>query len=127
MPFALFVSLSASENVLPSMGSEYATDPNSSLAQRSRSALGGVADSAGAAVAGMGGMLNVRSPSRDVHGGRSQSSVRDGDLGLGDTRVRGRKRAGKGLVRVAVDGVREWVGETGEVMGLWQGDRTRRW
>lgn len=36
------------------------------------------------------------------------------------------KKGGKGLVRVAVDGVREWVGETGEVMGFWRGDRARR-
>lgn len=36
------------------------------------------------------------------------------------------KKGGKGLVRVAVDGVREWVGETGEVMGFWRGDRTKR-
>ncbi|KAA6415936.1 MAG: duf396 domain-containing protein [Lasallia pustulata] len=77
VPFSLFVSLTASENVLPSMGSEYATGDTSGV--------------------GIGG------------GGVGQE-----------------KKGGKGLVRVAVDGVREWVGETGELMGFWRGDRTRR-
>lgn len=77
VPFSLFVSLTASENVLPSMGSEYATGDSSGI--------------------GVGG----------------------GGDGKG-------KKGGKGLVRVAVDGVREWVGETGEVMGFWRGDRTKR-
>lgn len=77
VPFSLFVSLTASENVLPSMGSEYATGDTSGI--------------------GIGG------------GGGGKE-----------------KKGGKGLVRVAVDGVREWVGETGEVMGFWRGDRTRR-
>lgn len=72
------MSLTASENVLPSMGSEYATGDTSGV--------------------GMGGGV-----------GRGKE-----------------KKGGKGLVRVAVDGVREWVGETGEVMGFWRGDRTRR-
>ena len=73
------MSLSAGENVLPSIGSEYATG-----------------DTAGVGVGGGG----------------------DGS---------GKKKTGaKGLVRVAVDGVREWMGETGEVMGFWRGERTRR-
>ena len=71
------MSLSASENILPSMGSEYATGETSGV--------------------GVGG------------------------AGVG----RG-KKGGKGLVRVAVDGVREWVVETGEAMGFWRGERTRR-
>jgi hypothetical protein len=118
VPFSLFVSLSASENVLPSMGSEYATDPTSPLVSpaRSSSALG---------LGSMGSMLSPRSASARGDGPRSPSAVRDGSLGF---EGRGRKRGGaKGLVRVAVDGVREWVGETGEAMGLWKGERTRRW
>lgn len=71
----------------------------------------------------MGAMLSPRSASSRGDGERSSSQVRDGSLGL-DSGRRGRKRGAKGLVRVAVDGVREWVGETGEALGLW---RTRRW
>jgi Transmembrane adaptor Erv26 len=72
VPFALFVSLSAGDNVLPSMGSEYAT------------------------------------------GERQQ------------TTQHGRKRRNTGMAKAAVGGVREWVGETGAVMGLWRGENVRR-
>ncbi|KAI9674648.1 MAG: erv26 super protein [Caeruleum heppii] len=72
VPFALFVSLSAGDNVLPSMGSEYAT---------------------GDAAAGSSGRRS--------------------------------KEKNKGMAKAAVDGVREWVSETGEVMGFWRGERTR--
>ena len=82
VPFALFVSLSAGENVLPSMGSEYATGE---LATGS----------------GVGGQFATSPAGRD-------------------------KKGAKGMVRVAVDGVREWVGDTGELMGFWRGDKTRR-
>ncbi|KAK3167987.1 hypothetical protein OEA41_004433 [Lepraria neglecta] len=75
VPFALFVSLSAGENVLPSMGSEYAT------------------------------------------GG----SVGTGDGGLGGVGDSGARRK-KGLVKAGVDWVVEWVGE----MGVWRGDKGRR-
>lgn len=86
MPFALFVSLSAAENVLPSMGSEYATGATAHTSNIS---------------SGSGGMRG------EGGGGRGKSK-------------------GRGLVKVLVDGVREWVGETGEVMGFWRGERTRR-
>ncbi|KAF2769853.1 DUF396-domain-containing protein [Teratosphaeria nubilosa] len=78
VPFALFVSLSAGENVLPSMGSEYAT--------------------------GQGSSLNGGLTGRTRH-----------------------KRSGTqtGMAKAAVNGVREWAGETGELLGLWKGDRTR--
>ena len=79
VPFALFVSLSAGENVLPSMGSEYAT------------------------------------------GGNLGSS--GGSLGGGGD---GRARRTKGLVKAGVDWIVEWVGETGELLGLWRGDKVRR-
>lgn len=84
VPFALFVSLSAGENVLPSMGSEYATGAGSSFV--------------------------------------SPGSVPAGDLGSG------RKRAGTqnaGMAKAAVNGVREWIGETGELLGAWKGEKTR--
>jgi len=82
VPFALFVSLSASENVLPSMGSEYATGGE----VRSESMGGGMG--------GVGGM--------------------------------GRGRGRRGLVKAAVDWGVEWVGETGEALGVWKGERARR-
>lgn len=74
VPFSLFISLSAGENVLPSMGSEYATGE--------RSGIGG----------------------EGLH--------REGKKSVG-------------LAKAAVDGVREWVGETGAVMGLWRRDNIR--
>ena len=88
VPFSLFVSLSAGENVLPSMGSEYATGRGSSFI----------------------------SPGREP-------AMNGGDLG---TRT-GRKRNGTqaGMAKAAVNGVREWVGETAELIGFWKGDRTR--
>lgn len=65
VPFALFVSLSASDNVLPTMGSE--------------------------------------APS--------------GTPGPGDRQKR------QGLVKVAVDGFRDWVNDAGNVLGWWKTDR----
>jgi hypothetical protein len=82
VPFSLFVSLSAGENVLPSMGSEYATGDHG---------------------AGVGG---------------SQSAGLGGDKGIGAKR--------SGMAKAMVDGVREWVGDTGELMGFWRGEKTRR-
>ncbi|KAM0721913.1 hypothetical protein Q7P37_002838 [Cladosporium fusiforme] len=87
VPFALFVSLSAGENVLPSMGSEYATGQGSSFV------------SPGAGPVGDAGGVRV-----------------------------GRKRAGTqnaGMAKAAVNGVREWIGDTGELLGAWKGEKTR--
>lgn len=86
IPFALFVSLSAGEMVLPSMGSEYATGDGS---------------------AGNAGTIGIGS----------------GSLGGGTGRGTGRKA--KGLVKAAIDGVGGWIGETGQAMGFWRGDRMR--
>lgn len=99
MPFALFVSLSAGENVLPSMGSEYATGAGSSFVRAGQ----------GPAGSGMSGY--------DGQGGATAYASMGGR----------RKRAGTnaGMAKAAVNGVREWIGETGQVMGLWKGDRTR--
>jgi hypothetical protein len=92
VPFALFVSLSAGENVLPSMGSEYATGDGSSYvsAGKAPESFG-----SGTAIPGMEGKRRARSGTN------------------------------AGLAKQVVTGVREWVGETGEVMGFWKGERTR--
>jgi hypothetical protein len=82
VPFALFVGLSAGENILPSMGSEYATGAGSSFV----------------------------SPGQEP-----------GDRGAGK-----KGAANTGMAKVLVNGVRDWVGETGEAMGFWRGERTRR-
>ncbi len=83
VPFALFVSLSAGENVLPSMGSEYATGQGSSFV----------------------------SPGQEPSmGGRTRHK---------------RSNTQSGMAKVAVSNVKEWIGETGEVMGFWKGERTR--
>ncbi|MCJ1438886.1 erv26 super protein [Xylographa pallens] len=120
VPFALFVSLSASENVLPSMGSEYATDPASPLSPAGvSSSLGAGMSSAGETMASMGAMLSPRSLSRGLARSRSRSQMRGGSLGYED---RGRrKRGGGSLVRVAVDGVRGWVGDLGRMLGWGEG------
>ena len=73
------MSLSAGENVLPSMGSEYAT----------------------------GGTLGTS----------------DGSLGGNNNNWTVRWK--KGLVKAAVDWIVEWLGETGELLGLWKGDKIR--
>ncbi|KAL1302246.1 hypothetical protein AAFC00_002668 [Neodothiora populina] len=97
VPFALFVSLSAGENVLPSMGSEYATGAGSSFISPGKLPEGG----------GAGGEA-MAYPSSSSQQGR-------------------RKRSGTnaGMAKAAVNGVREWIGETGELMGLWKGEKTR--
>jgi hypothetical protein len=87
VPFALFVSLSAGEYVLPSMGSEYATGLGSSFVSPGREPVG------------MNG-------------------------GMGRTRHK-RSNTQSGMAKVAVSGVREWISESGELLGLWKGDRTR--
>ncbi|KAI9818192.1 MAG: erv26 super protein [Pycnora praestabilis] len=93
VPFALFVSLSAGENVLPSMGSEYATIDGGGMG------VGvGAVEGAGGGLGGVGGVDGV---------GKGKG-----------------KRAG--MAKAVVDGVREWVGETGELMGFWRGERSRR-
>jgi hypothetical protein len=97
VPFALFVSLSAGENVLPSMGSEYATGEGSSYITP------GAAPSAfgsGSAAGGAGGV---------------------GTAG----KRRARSGTNQGMAKAVVSGVKDWVGETGEVMGFWKGERTR--
>lgn len=96
VPFALFVSLSAGENVLPSMGSEYATGEGSSFISAGK-------EPAGASTSGVGGA----------------------GFGVGEGRRRQRSGTNAGMAKAVVNGVREWVTENGEVMGFWKGDRTR--
>ena len=95
VPFALFVSLSAGDNILPSMGSEYATGPGSSFT----------------------------SP------GKPSAVMMDGGVGSSDGMGirKGHKRSNtnQGMAKMAVNGVRTWAGETGEVLGLWKGENTR--
>lgn len=94
VPFALFVSLSAGENVLPSMGSEYATGEGSSF------------------------ISPGKEPANAYGSGVGPSTV-------GDGRRRQRSGTNAGMAKAMVNGVREWVGETGEVMGFWKGEKTR--
>lgn len=98
VPFALFVSLSAGENVLPSMGSEYATGEGSSFISAGKEPASGFGSGVGAA-----------------------SDVSVGGVG----RRRQRSGTNAGMAKTMVNGVRNWVGETGEVMGFWKGERTR--
>ena len=84
VPFALFVGLSAGENVLPTMGSEYATGEGSSYI----------------------------------------SAGKEPDTGDGKDKKR---KGATSMAKVAIDGARNWVNESGEVLGLWRGDRTRQW
>ena len=81
VPFALFVSLSAGENVLPTMGNEYASRDSNASGNK----LGGV---------DLGGLKRTSKKS-------------------------------KGLVKVGIDGMREWIGENGEAFGFWRGDKRR--
>ncbi|KAF2854657.1 DUF396-domain-containing protein [Plenodomus tracheiphilus IPT5] len=99
VPFALFVSLSAGENVLPSMGSEYATGEGSSYITPGQPS---VAYGSGAGVGVVGGAGGA------IEGKR-----------------RARSGTNAGMAKAVVTGVKEWVGETGEVMGFWKGERTR--
>jgi hypothetical protein len=54
----------------------------------------------------------------------SGSGIGVGGSGMEGKR-RGRSGTNAGMAKAVVTGVREWVGETGEVMGFWKGDRTR--
>ncbi|KAI9809903.1 MAG: hypothetical protein M1825_000336 [Sarcosagium campestre] len=81
VPFALFVSLSAGDNVLPT-------------------------------AAGSSDFSNVAGGSGG--GGSHGSPMLD----------EGVKK--KGMAKAVVDGFREWMGETGELMGVWKGDRLKR-
>lgn len=87
VPFALFVSLSAGEYVLPSMGSEYATGQGSSFVSPGREPA-------------------------DMNGGVKRGRHK-------------RSNTQSGMAKVAVSGVREWISETGELLGIWKGERTR--
>ncbi|KAH6612652.1 transmembrane adaptor Erv26 [Boeremia exigua] len=93
VPFALFVSLSAGENVLPSMGSEYATGDGSSY----------------------------------ITPGATPGGFGNGSAAAAGSASRRRARSGtnQGMAKQVFGGVKDWVGETGEVMGLWKGERTR--
>lgn len=95
VPFALFVSLSAGENVLPSMGSEYATGAGSSFISP-----GQQPDHSATGMNGAGGMGSVRTRHK-----RSNTQT--------------------GMAKAAVNSVREWAAESGELLGLFKGDKAR--
>ncbi|MCJ1306494.1 erv26 super protein [Agyrium rufum] len=136
VPFALFVSLSASDNVLPSAEFESPFSPSNTSFPQDGLRAGGISSSTGGGGGGMSssmaamltpsrGSFPIGSMARSPRG--SPSGLRNGSLGHTGGASGRRKGGAKGMVRVAVDGVREWVSETGEVMGLWRGERTRRW
>jgi len=52
------------------------------------------------------------------------ASSAGGTFGDGSKR-RARSGTNAGMAKAVVNGVREWVGETGEVMGFWRGEKTR--
>lgn len=57
----------------------------------------------------------------------SGSGIGVGVGGADPTAGKRRARSGTnaGMAKAVVTGVKEWVGETGEVMGFWKGERTR--
>ena len=100
IPFALFVSLSAGENVLPSMGSEYATGDGSTFISPGREP---------STTSTYGGDVSIAS-------GASASAPKR----------RGRSNtANAGMAKAVVTGVRDWMDETGAVMGFWSGENVR--
>ena len=84
IPFCLFVSLSAGENVLPSMGSEYATGEGSSFTRSGREP-------------GLHGTAHGK-------GGRHHA----------------------GMAKALVDGLRNWFGETSQLLGFNSGNAQHR-
>ena len=90
VPFALFVSLSAGENVLPSMGSEYATGQSTPS-------------------------LNVGGDGGSAGGGGYIDNTIDGK----------RKNRSVGLVKAGINRARDYIAETGAVMGLWRNENVR--
>lgn len=85
--------------MLPSMGSEYATGEGSSFVSAGKEPVG----------AGMGGGYGVNATLGGGGGGRKRSGT----------------NANAGMAKAVVNNAMEWVSETGEVMGLWKGEKTR--
>lgn len=79
------------------MGSEYATGEGSSFISAGKEPAAGFGSGVGA-VDGVGGMAGRR---------------------------RQRSGTNAGMAKATVNRVREWVGESGEVLGLWKGEKTR--
>jgi len=56
----------------------------------------------------------------------SSASLTSGAGGvMGEVAV-DKKNKNKGMAKALVDGVRDWMGETGEILGVWRGERARR-
>ena len=49
----------------------------------------------------------------------------DGMGGVNGVGIGGQRRRKKGLIKAVVDWAVDWIGETGEAMGLWRGERTK--
>jgi len=45
--------------------------------------------------------------------------------GVGGGFKKGHRRKNTGMAKAAVGSVKEWVGETGAVMGLWRGENVK--
>ena len=84
------------------MGSEYATGVGSSFVSRGQEPK----------QSGVGGY------------GLDGGGMNGGAIGGGRTRHK-RSNTQSGMAKAAVNGVREWAGETGELLGLWKGERAR--
>ena len=95
VPFALFVSLSAGDNVLPTTATVVSAGGSGDFSSGVRGGVGGL-DDGNSGGGGIGGF------------------------------VKGHKRRNTGMAKQAVAGAREWVGETGAVMGLWRHENVRR-
>ncbi len=98
--------------------------------------LGGVGSTrAGAGVGGIGGSGSDGGSGADVryeYTDLGPVNYDNNNLSVGGGRARSRSirrqmRKNKGMARAVVDGAWDWLNETGEVMGLWRGERTRRW
>ena len=55
--------------------------------------------------------------------GTSSRGAGEGPPLGGDSDRRGRRA--KGLLKAAIDGTMEWVGQSAEMMGIWKDDRRR--
>lgn len=59
--------------------------------------------------------------------GSAPSAFGSGSAGAAGSagKRRARSQTNQGMAKQVVSGVKDWVSETGEVMGFWRGERTR--
>jgi hypothetical protein len=64
-----------------------------------------------------------------ISAGREPSSAFGSGVGAQSSGMEGRRRqrsgTNAGMAKAMVNGVREWVGDAGETMGFWKGERAR--